>query len=169
MLKRLVDIVFIIADFSIWFLGIGCLFILKAAYLKVCDNDDWKFTGMIGVGLCSASTFFSLLGLYLAEKERVKTKKLSTVDFYSIFFRWSDAPTLQKWNCARVKDGWEIFIYHNGERKRLMFIDHTEEYGENLARFIVECPVDVIRLLDSYRSECECEYPDEKERKRSNS
>ena len=93
MLKRLIDIVFIIADFSIWALGIGCLFILKAVYLRICENDEWKFNGMIGVGLCSVSTFFSLLSMYLAEKERIKTKKLSTIEFYSIFFRWADAPT----------------------------------------------------------------------------
>lgn len=164
MLKRLIDIVFIIADFSIWALGIGCLFILKAVYLRICENDEWKFNGMIGIGLCSVSTFFSLLSMYLAEKERIKTKKLSTIEFYSIFFRWADAPTEQKWQCARVKNGWEVFIYENGERKRLMFIDHTEEYGEKLARFIVESPVDIIRLLDSYRSECECEYPNERQR-----
>lgn len=161
MLRKLTDIVCFISDFSIWVIGIGCLFIAKSIYYYLSDDEFWKFNGMLGLGLCFLSTFFSMLSIYLIEKERIYFKKIGTIEFYYIFSKLLNAPTKNKWTAFKVKDGWEIHTNIGVEKIKLIYIENSD-FAENLVKFLVDCPSDIVKLLDSYRSECDCECLNEK-------
>ncbi len=156
MLKIIKECLISLSDFSIYVLAIGVFLLFKGTYLYYKDLD-YKLNFMMGISLCTLACFISFLGFYLINKENKSYKKLSSVEFYSMLYVFTSFQRHGEWKVEKVKNGWEICVYINNNRKRLMFIDDDGKNSEGLAKFISVCPDYMIRLFDSYLSECACE------------
>ena len=156
MLKQIKELLIALSEFSLFVLAVGIFLLLKSAYMVYLDLD-YKINFILGISLCCLSYFMTFIGLYLINKENKLYKKLSLVEFYSMLYAFTSFPKNNKWHLEKVKNGWEICVYIDDRRKRLMFIDADGKDGEALAKFILACPNYMIRLFDSYLSECACE------------
>ncbi len=156
MLKVIKECLISLSDFSIYILAIGVFLLFKATYLYY-EDLDYKLNFMMGVSLCSLACFISFLGFYLINIENKSRKKISTTEFYSMLYTFTSFQRHGEWQVEKVKNGFEICVYAGDKRKRLMFIDDDGKNSEGLAKFISVCPDYMIRLFDSYLSECACE------------
>jgi len=145
-----------LSDFSIYILAVGIFLLFKGTYLYY-EDLDYKLNFMMGICLCTLACFISFLGFYLINIENKSRKKISTVEFYSMLYVFTSFQRHGEWKVEKVKNGWEICVYINNDRKRLMFINDDGKNSEGLAKFISVCPDYMIRLFDSYLSECACE------------
>jgi hypothetical protein len=156
MLKIIKECLISLSDFSIYIFAAGIFLIFKSAYLLYLDLE-YQLNFVLGFSLCCLSCFMTFLGFYLINKENKSYKKLSLVEFYSMLYTFTSFQRHGEWKVEKVKNGWEICVYINNDRKRLMFIDDDGKNSEGLAKFISVCPDYMIRLFDSYLSECACE------------
>ena len=156
MIRTIKEICIALSDYSLFVLGVGTLLLFKAAYFVYLDLD-YRTNFILGLSLLSLSFFMTFVGFYLINKDNKSRKKISTVEFYSMLYTFTSFQRHGEWQVEKVKNGFEIYVRDGDKKKRLMFIDGEGKDSEALAKFISVCPDYIIRLFDSYLSECACE------------